>query len=387
VRELDLIVTSAFGLEAVVTRELAALGYEAKPTQTGRIAFRADESAICRTNLWLRAADRVQILVGGFVARDFGELFDATYALPWHEWIPVHGAFPVSGRSVRSVLSSVPACQKIVKKAIVEKLKTAHRAGRLDETGPVVPVEVALLKDTVTLTLDTSGAGLHKRGYRTLVGAAPLRETLAAALVLLSFWRPGRPFVDPFCGTGTIAIEAALIGRKMAPGRARAFASEAWPWLAKRSWMTAREEARDAEVASLPERIVATDVDAEALGLARTSAAEAGVSSDVHFQQQAFAELQSSKTYGCVISNPPYGERLGSERELEALYRSFPKVLAGLPTWSYFILTAYPGFERLMGRQADRRRKLYNAQIECTYYQFHGPRPERREEPAPIASR
>jgi len=379
VRELDLIVTSAFGLEAVVARELATLGYEAKPTQTGRIAFRADESAICRTNLWLRSADRVQVMVGSFQACDFGELFDSTYALPWHEWIPPRGAFPVSGRSVKSVLSSVPACQKIVKKAIVEKLKVAHRTGHLDETGPVFPVEVALLKDKVTLTLDTSGAGLHKRGYRTLVGAAPLRETLAAALVMLSFWRPDRPLVDPFCGTGTIAIEAALIGRKMAPGRAREFASESWPWLPKRSWKTAREEARDAELATVPERIIATDIDAEALGLARKSAAAAGVSADVHFQQSAFADLQSSKTYGCVITNPPYGERLGSARELEQLYHSFPKVLAGLPTWSYFILTAYPGFERVMGRQADRRRKLYNAQIECTYYQFHGPRPERRE--------
>jgi 23S rRNA G2445 N2-methylase RlmL len=379
VHELDLIVTSAFGLEAVVARELAALGYEGKPTQTGRIAFRGDESAVCRTNLWLRSADRVQVLVGGFQARDFGELFDATYALPWHEWIPANGAFPVSGRSVKSVLSSVPACQKIVKKAIVEKLKTAHRTGRLDETGPVFPVEVALLKDAATLTLDASGAGLHKRGYRTLVGAAPLRETLAAALVLLSFWRPERPLVDPFCGSGTIAIEAALIGRRIAPGRSRSFAAEAWPWLAKRFWKTAREEARDAEAASLPERIIATDLDVDALGLARNAAAGAEVSADVHFQQRAFADLQSSKTYGCVISNPPYGERLGTASELDQLYRSFPKVLAGLPTWSYFILTAYPGFERVMGREADRRRKLYNAQIECTYYQFHGPRPDRGE--------
>ena len=375
-RELDLIVTTAFGLEAVVARELAALGYDAKPTQTGRIAFRADASAVCRTNLWLRSADRVQIFLESFEAADFGTLFDATYALPWHDWIPADGAFPITGRSVKSVLSSVPACQKLVKKAIVEKLKAGHRVGHLSETGPVFPVEVALLKDVVTLTFDTSGAGLHKRGYRTLVGTAPLRETLAAALVLLSFWQSGRPLVDPFCGTGTIAIEAALIGRRMAPGRAREFVSEAWPWLPKDLWRQAREEARDLEIGALPERIIATDVDAEALSLARRAAVVAGVAPDVHFQQCAFEDLRSSKTFGCVITNPPYGERLGSRRELDALYRSFPEVLGRLPTWSHFILTAYPGFERVMGRHADRRRKLYNAQIECTYYQFHGPRPE-----------
>jgi putative N6-adenine-specific DNA methylase len=377
VSRLDLIVTSAVGLEAVAARELGALGYEAKPVETGRVAWRGDELAICRSNLWLRSADRVLVRVGTFEAQDFGTLFDATYALPWHEWIPADAAFPVAGRSVKSRLESVPTCQKIVKKAIVEKLRDAHAVRELPETGPTFPVEVALLKDTATLTIDTAGTGLHKRGYRTLVGAAPLRETLAAALVMLSFWRPERALVDPFCGTGTIAIEAALIGRRLAPGRARTFAAEAWPWLPPTLWTESREEARDLALAKLPEPILATDLDPQALGLARHAAQAARVDADIRFEQRAFADLHDARTHGCVITNPPYGERLGARGEIDALYRSMRPVLDRLPTWSHYILTAYPQFETVFGCIADRRRKLYNAQIECTYYQFHGPRPER----------
>jgi 23S rRNA (guanine2445-N2)-methyltransferase / 23S rRNA (guanine2069-N7)-methyltransferase len=373
--QLDLIATSAVGLEAVVARELKALGYESKTLQTGRILFRGDETALCRANLWLRAADRVLVRLGAFEAKDFGQLFDQTYALPWEAWLGADAAFPVNGRSVKSQLSSVPACQKIVKKAIVEKLKAKYGGAWLPETGPQYTVEVALLDDVATLTLDTSGAGLHKRGYRTLVGEAQLKETMAAALVMLSFWRPERQLVDPFCGSGTIPIEAALIGRNMAPGLNRSFAAESWPAIAAEHWQRARQEAREAILPDLPLRIIGTDISEDALSLARYHAEQAGVAEQVHFQQRDFHDLTSKKEYGCVICNPPYGERLGDHDDLEDLYRAMPTVLRRLKTWSHYVLTAYPDFEALVGRKADRRRKLYNARIECTYYQFYGPKP------------
>ena len=372
--ELQLIATSAVGLEAVVARELKALGYEAKIPQTGRIVFAGDETALCRANLWLRAADRVLVQVGTFEAMDFGQLFDQTFSLPWEAWIGPDAAFPVNGRSLKSQLSSVPACQKIVKKAIVEKLKKSHRTDSLPETGPQYTVEVAMLDNKATLTLDTSGVGLHKRGYRRLVAEAQLKETLAAALVLLSFWKPDRPLIDPFCGSGTIPIEAALIGRNLAPGLNRQFAAESWPALGPRLWEEARSEARDLRKADLPVKIIGTDVDEAILGLARYHAAQAGVAEEIHFQQHDFHDLTSKKEYGCVICNPPYGERMGQTDELEALYAAMPLVLRRLTTWSHYVLTAFPNFESLVGRPADRRRKLYNGRIECTYYQFHGPR-------------
>ena len=364
------------GLEAVVARELEGLGYSPRIVQTGRVAFAGDCLAVCRANIWLRCADRVLIQVGQFEAGDFGELFDHTYALPWQDWIGPEAAFPVLGRSVASQLSSVPACQRIVKKALVEKLRAAHHVETLGETGHTCTVEVALLKDVATLTLDTSGPSLHKRGYRTLVGAAPLKETLAAGLVLLSFWRPERPLIDPFCGSGTIPIEAALIGQNIAPGLGRQFAAEAWPALPEPLWRQARQEARDQAVAAdLPIRIIGTDIDPEAIKLARFHAERAGVAGQVHFQERSFEELTSSREYGCVICNPPYGQRIGEEAQIRELYLSLPLVLRHLQTWSHFILSARKNLEKIVGRDADRRRKLYNGSIECTYYQFHGPRP------------
>jgi 23S rRNA (guanine2445-N2)-methyltransferase / 23S rRNA (guanine2069-N7)-methyltransferase len=370
---LDLIATSTFGLEAVVKRELIRLGYDAEIPHDGRILFRGDESAIARANLWLRASDRVLVRIGEFDAEDFGVLFDGTRALPWHEWIPADGAFPVAGRSVQSQLSSVPACQKIVKKAIVEALRAAHGVTELPESGARYAVEVALLRNHVTLTLDTSGAGLHKRGYRTLRGEAPIKETLGAALVLLSNWRPDRPLIDPFCGTGTIPIEAALIGRNLAPGRDRHFAAEAWPRVPAAIWDEARAEARALARAEMPGFIMGTDVDGSALAAARQHAAQAGVAADIHFEERSFAELASRKQRGVVISNPPYGERIGDRAAVRALYASMPGVLRKLRTWSHYILTADRDFERIVGQSADRRRKLYNGPIQCTYYQFHGP--------------
>jgi len=374
-QEYDLIATAAFGLEAIVKREIKSLGYEPEVVGPGRILFRGGLEAICQANLWLRTADRVLIRVGHFSATDFGVLFDQTTALPWHEWIPAAGAFPVKGRSIKSQLSSVPACQKIVKKAIVEKLLAAHGTERLDETGPAYVVEVGLLEDQVSLTLDTTGIGLHKRGYRTLVGDAPLKETLAAALVMLTFWKPERPLLDPFCGSGTIPIEAAMIGRNMAPGLKRSFVAEEWPVIGAELWATAREQAAAMTLDSLPRRIMGTDIDAEAIKLSRFHAEQAGVSEDIHFQQKAFAELSSKRDYGCMIANPPYGERLADADEINELYSEMPSVLRRLKTWSHYILTSRRDFEQLVGQKADRRRKLYNARIECTYFQFHGPRP------------
>lgn len=374
--QLNLIATTTMGLEAVVARELEDLGYEPRIVQTGRVAFVGDAAAICRANLWLRCADRVLIQVGQFEARDFGELFDRTHSLDWQEWIGPDMAFPVQGRSVASQLSSVPACQRIVKKALVEKLRTAHGTETLDESGPTCTVEVALLKDVATLTIDTSGPSLHKRGYRKFVGVAPLKETLAAGLVLLSFWKPDRPLIDPFCGSGTIPIEAALIGRNIAPGLGRQFAAEAWPTPGETLWQQARQEARDQAITDdLPNRIIGTDIDPEAITLARWHAERAGVAGQIHFQQHSFETLTSNREYGCIICNPPYGLRIGEEEQVRELYRSLPLVLRHLQTWSHFILSARKDLEKTVGRSANRRRKLYNGSIECTYYQFHGPRP------------
>jgi putative N6-adenine-specific DNA methylase len=272
-------------------------------------------------------------------------------------------------------LHSVPDCQRIVKKAIVDRLKQAHGGEWLDETGPQYGIEISLLNDRAMLTLDTSGEALHRRGYRTYVGEAPLRETLAAALVLLSYWNRERPLVDPFCGSGTIAIEAAMIGRGIAPGLGRSFAAESWPQIDASPWTAAREEARQLIQPPLPIKIIGTDIDARSVALARKHADAAGVADDVHVQQQPAAELRSSKKYGCIITNPPYGERIGGQREVERLYRELGGVCSALDTWSIYVLTAYTGFERLFGRTADRRRKLYNSNLACTYYQYFGPKP------------
>ncbi|MEM8944231.1 MAG: bifunctional 23S rRNA (guanine(2069)-N(7))-methyltransferase RlmK/23S rRNA (guanine(2445)-N(2))-methyltransferase RlmL [Planctomycetota bacterium] len=372
-----LVATAAFGLEAIVVRELQALGYEPKISRPGRIEFSGDLSAIARANLWLRSADRVLLQLAKFPAIDFDALFDTTRDLAWEAWIAPDAAILVRGRSHKSQLSSVPACQRTVKKAIVERLLAKHQVASLPETGSPVPIEVALLEDEASISLDTSGDGLAKRGYRTLTGPAQIRETLAAALVQLSFWKPDRPLIDPFCGTGTIAIEAALLGRSIAPGRLRRFAAEDWPALPSEPWNQAREEAADLELSSLPERPVGTDVDNESLKLARYHAERAGVVDDLHFQQRAFADLTSQRQFGCTIMNPPYGLRLGEDREVEELYRTLPDVLRRLPTWSHYILTARGDLEKLVGQQADRRRKLFNAQIECTYFQFYGPKPSK----------
>ncbi len=372
---VPLIATAAFGLEAVVARELKQLGYLQQRVEDGRVHFAGDLAAIARCNLWLRSADRVLVEVASFETTDFGELFDQTTSLDWERWLPIDANFPVSGRSVRSQLHSVPDCQRLVKKAIVERLKQVYLRDWFDETGPKYAVEISLLRDRATLTIDTSGAGLHKRGYRMLVGMAPLKETLAAGIIQLSYWRAGRVLLDPLCGSGTIPIEAALIARNLAPGRNRTFDAESWPAIPLEVWEQARQEASDLARPSEGRVITGTDINPHEIQLSRRHADAAGVSADIHFQQQDLNDLVAAEEYGCVITNPPYGERLGEVSAAEALYREMGRVFAPLDTWSLYVLTSHPSFERLCGRKAERRRKLYNGKIACTYYQFPGPKP------------
>lgn len=375
--KIELIATATFGLEAVVAREVRELGYDEVTVENARVTFKADPSAVCRSNLWLRSADRVLIKMGEFPATSFEELFERTKALPWSDWIPENAKFPVEGKSVRSKLFSVPNCQAIVKKAVVESMKRRYRRQWFEETGPRYTIEVALLKDKATLTIDTSGPGLHKRGYRKLASAAPLKETLAAAMVNLSRWHPDRVLIDPFCGSGTIPIEAALIGLNKAPGLQREFAAEKWPVIPSRLWQEAREEAHDL-IRPQPDLMIrGTDINKEVLSLARYHSRLAGVEGAIHWQQLPVAELKARQKYGFIICNPPYGERLEELQTVERLYREMGQVFKTLETWSSCVLTAHRDFERLFGRRSDKNRKLYNGRIECHYYQFFGPRPPR----------
>lgn len=370
---LPLIATAAFGLEGVVARELKDLGYESQEVENGRVLFAADLAAIPRLNLWLRTADRLQLLVGEFTAGSFDELFEKTKALDWENWIPLDGEFPVTGKSVKSKLYSVSDCQAIVKKAVVERLKQKHRVQWFQETGPRYPIQVSLLKDRAALTIDTSGPGLHKRGYRSRGGPAPLKETLAAALVLLSHWRPQRLLLDPFCGSGTILIEAAMIGDNIAPGLTRSFAAENWPQLSA-LWREARREA-SAAIEDNPLKLQGSDIDDGAVALARANADNAGVGDKIHFQRRELAQVSSATKYGCLITNPPYGERL--EAATAQLYREMGRVFAPWDTWSIYVLTNQRDFEKHFGREAAKKRKLYNGRIECNYYQYIGPPPPR----------
>jgi len=377
--ELRLLATATAGLEACVKRELGDLGFDdAKVCSPGRIGFNADVAGLARANLWLRTADRILLVLGTFEATDFDQLFDGVSGLDWPLWIPADAAFPVKGRSHKSQLASAPACQKIVKKAIVEKLRAAHGVSELPETGPGFTVEAALRDDTAVLTLDTTGAGLNKRGYRAAAGPAPLKETLAAAMIQLSFWSPDRPLIDPFCGSGTIPIEAALIGRNIAPGLNREFAAEQWPSIPPEIWAAERQRAREVIRPDLPVRIIGTDIEPNAISLSRHHAELAGVAGDIHFQAAPFEALTTSREYGCIICNPPYGRRFEYDRETAGVYRAMPEVFRDLKTWSFYVLTSVD-LEGILGQQADRRRKLYNGRIECTYYQFHGPRPAKAE--------
>lgn len=377
-RQLELIATAPMGLESIVARELKDLGYEDVWVENGRVNFTGDFIDICRCNLWLRTSDRVLVKMGEFSAVTFDELFEGTKALPWQDWIPAHGEFPVEGRSHKSQLSSVPACQGIVKKAIVEKLKETYHTEWFEETGPRYVIEVNLLNDKALLTLDTTGPALHKRGYRKHATEAPLKETLAAALILLSRWGPHRPLYDPCCGSGTIPIEAAMIGWNIAPGLRRSFNSENWPVIGEELWQEAREEAFDAVRDDIPLQITGSDIDGEAIEIAMAAAKSAGLGKEITFKRLPAASITPEGDYGCLITNPPYGERIGEEKEIRKLISQLGRVAAGLPTWSFFAITPTKQFEQDFHKKADKRRKLFNGRIECQYLQFLGPLPPRR---------
>lgn len=377
--KLQLIATAPMGLEAVVTRELKDLGYQDTVTENGRVTFSGTLADICRCNLWLRTSDRVLIKMGEFKATTFDELFEGTKALPWHDWIPVHGEFPVEGRSHKSQLSSVPACQGIVKKAIVEKMKEKYHTEWFQENGPRYVIEVNLLNDVALLTLDTTGPALHKRGYRKLVTEAPLKETMAAALILLSRWNqnPARPFYDPCCGSGTLPIEAAMIAWNIAPGLRRTFNSEAWPVLPEELWQEARDEAIDSVRDDIPLQIAGSDIDPKAIEVAEAAAKSAGLAKEISFQTLPVTRVRLEGEYGCIITNPPYGERLSEEKEVRKLIGQLGRLYVELPTWSFFAITPTKQFEHDFQRKADKRRKLFNGRIECQYLQFLGPLPPR----------
>lgn len=363
------------GLEAVVARELKELGYEGVRIENGRVIFPGTIADICRTNLWLRTADRVLVKMGEFEARTFDELFEGTKALDWPEWIPGDGEFPVEGRSQKSQLSSVPACQGIVKKAIVEKMKERYHTEWFPEDGGRYVIEISLQSDIAMLTLDTTGPSLHKRGYRKLVTEAPLKETMAAAIIQLSRWRPHRPLYDPFCGSGTFAVEAAMIGWNIAPGLRRSFSSEAWPIIGQDAWEAAREEAYDAVKDDIPLQIAGSDIDPKAIEVAEASAKSAGLGKEITFRTLPIAKAKPEGEYGVMVTNPPYGERLGDAKEAEKVLRELGFSAARLQTWSFFALSPSKNLEHYFGRPADKKRKLYNGRIECQLYQYLGPLP------------
>src|SRR5690625_1585595 len=362
------------GIESVVGNEVRKLGYDPK-IDNGKVTFKGPLSAIARSNLWLRAADRIKLLVGEFEATTFDDLFEQTKNLPWEQFIPEDGEVPVIGRSVKSKLHSVPDCQAIVKRAIVDRLTVHHGlASRLPETGDLYRVEVAILKDKVTLTIDTSGSGLHRRGYRVEQGLAPLKETLAAALVLLTNWRADEPLIDPFCGSGTIPIEAAFIGQNIAPGFNREFASEEWSWIKQKYWDESYIEAEDLANYDQPLNIMGSDIDHRMINQAKTNAMEAGLADLIQFKQMNVKDLVLQKEGGYLISNPPYGERMGKQDDVSDIYHTLGKIMQTDPTWSVYILTAFKPFEKTYGQKATRKRRLFNGFIQTDYYQFFGKR-------------
>lgn len=374
-KDYTLIATAAMGLESVVAKEVKDLGFENVKVENSRVVFDADAAGIARANLWLRTADRVKLLIGEFEAKTYDELFEQTKALPWEAFISEDGEFPVIGKSHKSKLYSVPDCQSIVKKAIVERMKQKYGIAQwLKESGALYRVEVALLKDQVTLTLDTSGSGLHKRGYRIGQGEAPLKETLAAALVQLTNWRGDQPFYDLFCGSGTIPIEAALIGQNIAPGFNREFAAENWSFLSADIWDKALEEAEDLANYDQELHIFGTDINPKMIDIAKANATEAGLGGDlITWKQMNALDFHSDQLGGgYIISNPPYGERIGQKEEVEKLYEKLGKHLAQYPTWSIYIMTANEKFETLFGREASKKRKLFNGFIRTDYYQYFG---------------
>ncbi|CAM5181780.1 Putative N6-adenine-specific DNA methylase OS=Ureibacillus acetophenoni OX=614649 GN=SAMN05877842_103285 PE=4 SV=1 [Ureibacillus acetophenoni] len=377
--KFQLVATSAMGLESIVAEEVQNLGYETR-VDNGKVYFEGDETAIARCNLWLRVADRVKIVVAQFPATTFDQLFESTKKIEWERYLPVDASFPVSGKSVKSKLFSVPDCQAIVKKAIVERMKFHYkRLGFLDESGATFKIEVSILKDLATITIDTSGAGLHKRGYRTSQGEAPLKETLAAALVKISKWSPNRPFVDLFCGSGTIPLEAAMIGQNIAPGYNREFISEEWNWFKSKIWDEARNEADSLANYDQELMIYGSDIDHRMISIAESNAFEAGFGDLIQFKQMQATDFTTKLTDGVIISNPPYGERIGEKETIEQVIKNLGLVMKNYPTWSVYMLSSMENFEELYGKKATKKRKLFNGFIRTDLYQFWGQKSKREE--------
>ena len=367
---LQLVATCLFGLEHLLGEEIDALGYKRLSTIDGRIIFEGDEAAVARANLWLRTAERVYILVGSFHAASFTELFDGTASLPWEAFIPKSGAFPVKEHSVKSTLFSIPDCQKIVKKAAATRLSDAYHTSWLPETEEKYQIEFFILKDEASLMIDTSGTALHKRGYRPQSVPAPLRETLAAALVKLSRPREEVLLHDPFCGSATIPIEAAMMMTNTSPGLSRSFAAEAFAFLPESVWTAAREEAAALRKSDTSFEAYASDIAPDAVKNARLCAKNAGMAKYIRIYEADALSIATGGRRGTIVCNPPYGERLGTIKEAEALYRQMGRHFATLDAWQIYVLTSHEGFEKLYGRKADKVRKLYNGMLPCYFYQF-----------------
>ena len=376
----ELIAPCHFGLEAVMKREILDLGYEVSQVEDGRVTFIGDAEAVCRANIFLRTTERILLKVGSFKAETFDELFHGTRAIPWEQYIPRDGKFWVAkASSIKSRLFSPSDIQSIMKKAMVERMKGAYGITWFPEDGASYPLRVFLYKDVVTVAMDTSGDSLHKRGYRTLTSKAPITETLAAALLMLTPWKPDRILVDPFCGSGTFPIEAAMMAANMAPGMNREFLAEEWKNLIpKKCWYEAMDEANDLVKDDISVDIQGYDIDGEIVRAARANAAAAGVDHLIHFQQRPVSQLSHPKKYGFLITNPPYGERIEDKKNLPELYTTIGERFAALDSWSAYIITAYEDTERYFGRKADKNRKIYNGMMKTYFYQFMGPKPPSR---------
>lgn len=377
---IELIAPCHFGLEAVLKREILDLGYEISSVEDGRVTFQGDAEAVCRANIFLRTAERVLLKVGSFQAVSFEELFEKTKALPWEAYIPKDGKFWVTkASSVKSRLFSPSDIQSVMKKAMVRRLQEHYHMEWFPEDGPEYPVRVFLMKDQVTVGIDTSGASLHKRGYREVSGKAPITETLAAALIMLTPWRGDRILVDPFCGSGTFPIEAAMMAANIAPGMNRSFTAEKWTNLIpKKLWYDTVDEASDLIREPEETDIQGYDADEDVIRITRRNAAEAGVEHMIHFQRRDVRDLSHPKKYGFIITNPPYGERLEDKKDLPELYRAFGESFRRLETWSAYMITSYEDAERYFGRKADKNRKIYNGMLKTYFYQFQGPKPPRK---------
>lgn len=376
--KIKLRATTTFGLEAVAKREIENLGFSDIKVSDGYVEYITDYRGIVQSNLWLRTADKILMVIGEFEAVTFEELFDNTFALPWTNLIPKDGNFIITGKSFKSTLSSVPACQSITEKAIIKKLQTKFDIKRFPKTGAEYTVQVSILKNKVTLTLNTSGPSLHKRGYRHGQVIAPLKETMAAALIELSYWKKDRIFLDPCCGSGTLPIEAAMIGRNIAPGLSRKFASEEWDFIPKELWQDERKKAYSAIDYDCKLQIYGSDINAHAVEIAKVNAENAGVDDCITFRQIPFNKLRLMGDYGVCVSNPPYAERMGNLADVERLYTDMGKLFKTNKTWSTYFITSHEGFEKLYGRKADKKRKLFNGNVKTDYYQYFGERPPKK---------